>query len=127
MNLQNLHDEIMQYFLVFDHKLKNEKFQHPKHFRALEGTTNGYEFKLAADEKELMEWGQLMRNCVGSYADKIRDGSVAIFGVFKGKKLVYNVKVNSTGLMEAKKFANNNVDDSGWKLIRNWFSNLEVL
>lgn len=49
-----------------------------------------FEFRLPEHSHTLIEWGQLMNNCVGGYGSRVKDGSALVVGVFNPEgKMVY--------------------------------------
>lgn len=80
-----LHDDLA----IYARKKKQENIEFEE---VIKPTTIGeFEFRLAKDSYELIEWSTLMHNCVSVYSESMKRKQRLIGGIFKDEKLIYNV------------------------------------
>jgi len=90
MTINQIHDR----FAVEGRKRKSANFDlNPsKDLLLLENfEANGYTLKVPKTSHELQEWGNIMHNCVASYAGNMQAGANNLFAVFKDEEMLYNV------------------------------------
>ncbi|QCI28046.1 PcfJ domain-containing protein [Caminibacter pacificus] len=79
-------------------------------------------FKLPKNSIELKNYGNELRNCLSMYTN-VHNKRYLIFGVFKGRKLKYAVNFDKQKkfIVEAKGFANSNINEKDYKVIEKFF------
>lgn len=73
--------------------------QSSKPYKKLDGkvTPLGYRIVSAKETHELLDWGAVMNNCIGSYGHMATNGSTNLFAIFQGEALVGNMEVGTNG------------------------------
>lgn len=67
----------------------------------------GYQIQAARSFEDLIRWGKLLRNCIGSYLKLAQSGESNLFVLIRGGKPVGNMELSSTGeLVQLVGFAN---------------------
>jgi hypothetical protein len=64
------------------------------------------EIEVARDTHTLVHWGQKMKHCIGSYADRALEGDYVLLGLKKDGQLVYNISLYRGTIDQFKGFAN---------------------
>lgn len=81
----NLHDDLSV-------SAKRRMRENIEFEEVIKPTTIGeFEFRLAKNSYELIEWSTLMHNCVSAYSESMKRKQRLIGGIFKDEKLIYNV------------------------------------
>ena len=78
----------------------------------LEAHINGYDFIMPKTSHELIDLGEAMRNCVGSYKKRVAQGKCAIVDCTKDGKPVVCIEIQHGLIMQAKLFDNKSVRSS---------------
>jgi hypothetical protein len=118
-----LNHPIKRYFKSIEDTLRNTidyyeyEYSIPMKFKF-----DKFVFKLPKNSIELKNYGNELRNCLSSYT-KIHNKRYLIFGVFKEGKLKYAVNFDKQKkfILEAKGFANSNINEKDYKIIENFF------
>lgn len=77
-------------------KIKNPcvVFEYKKGAVEIDNATVGdFKIVLPKNSYELIDWGQKMSNCVGSYSSLIKNNNCLVLGVEKGGELKYNIEI----------------------------------
>lgn len=84
-NLISRHGENMMLFLErkfpYLEKISKEKFM-------------DYKIIIPQDKSTLVEWGNIMGNCIGGYADTARDGNTIVLALYENEKVKYNIEIS---------------------------------
>lgn len=108
--LKDIHDYVSREF----GKIKDPAvvFEYPDYVQSIDGVEiEGLIIKLAKDSHVLIDWGQEMHNCIGSYKDRVASKECVLIGVYEGSKIKYNIEVGPAGIKQFKKV--NNVEETG--------------
>ncbi len=95
-NLDRLHDDIMRQ----TRRLKQADYKFPelnKELAAIDSQSIGsLEVVLPKTHYELIEWSEIMNNCINSYASAVKKGDLIVLGVLKNNKMKYNISIGPT-------------------------------
>jgi len=90
-DLQKYHDDLA----AFHRKLRDPKVDFQRY--DFDGAKIGdFTVEVCKDSHQLIDWSTYMSNCVSSYRSRILDGDIAMCGLFKDDKLVYNLSLRVT-------------------------------
>lgn len=130
-NIKEIHDKLM--IEVNKQKYKNIPIEYSKREKKLEANMDGLSFELAKDTNALVDCGQQMHICVGSYRDKVLNKCATIVFLKENEKyigcieLVVKQKDKDLHLCQAKAFANNGLYGSYAKALIAWCENNHIV
>lgn len=106
-SIRDIHDRFSE--LYFKLKKPNQVFSYSKKERLLEDDINSISFSLPIDSCQLINVGEKMHICVGSYSSAVFLKDCIIIVMKKDNKYVGCLELSSTGkrLIQAKSFCNN--------------------
>lgn len=88
-NILEVHDKLSN--IQRKQKVVNTKFK--QYFENF--SVDQYEVRLPEDTHTLVEWGDIMHNCVASYKNSHKSGVTKVLGIFEDDKLKYNVSIRN--------------------------------
>jgi len=109
VNVMNNHQNAL-----IDEKYK-KGFEYTKKEKSLEGTFNGFEFKLPEKPSKLLELGQTLHNCVGGYIERVFKKSCLIVYATKDNKNRLCIEVRGNLIQQGR--ADHNSSPKGEALI----------
>lgn len=93
-NFQELHDDLSrQYRRMQD---ADYEFNIPKKLKPLDGVPAGENtIVIPKTRHELLNWGEILRNCIASYHSRFHKGDTYLLGVQdKDGEILYNIEIN---------------------------------
>lgn len=122
-HLERIHDELSK--TVSKMGRPNIEFKYEDYQKELEMEHEGYSLKLAKDSHELIEVGSLMKICVGSYGQSVRDAQLLIVVAYTtdGEPAIcYEIrgKKNAWFLRQAKCIANSRPEGDKLAVTQKW-------
>ena len=113
-SLKKLHDAASKIFARLKHKAFDldleKKYPSITSFNGAKLGESGYSIVVPKTNLDVIVWGQLLRNCVGGYSNKIRDGICLVLGVEKDGEISHCIEIarsnGSAALQQFKGFAN---------------------
>ena len=103
-------------------KEPNVKIEYDKKYFDLNDKINEFVFSLAEDTYELIDIGQEMHICVGSYGKRAANGKLIIVKMMQGNQYVGCIELSSNGkeLKQAKACFNNRLEEKKAEALREW-------
>jgi hypothetical protein len=96
--IQQIHDYISKELRKV--RDPNFIFEYSKKQQKIHGlVVDNLRIELPIDRDTLVDYGQIMKNCVGSYSYYIQSGQGLILGVIKDGQLTYNVEIEKDGVV----------------------------
>lgn len=125
-DLRKVHDELSKDYRKV--KEKNLKINYKPDFYKLEDTIDGFEFKLMKNTYEMIDVGQEMHICVGSYGNSAVAGRCVILTMSKGNKHVGCIELSSDGkrLVQAKACFNNLLQEKKAEVLKQWIEKNKI-
>lgn len=78
-------------------------------------------FILPKTTEELIYWGKILNNCMGTYCKFVLDKSCIILGIFKNKRLLYAIEVQEKEIIQMSRKNNQQIDnESHLDIINQW-------
>jgi hypothetical protein len=107
---KDIHDNIsIQYRKL---QSKDYEFKVNKKLQKIDGTLIGSEIITVPKTKyELIEWGEKMNNCIGSYHSEVNSQRTIILGVKEGNEIKYNIEIRGGYISQFVKNRNMNADE----------------
>lgn len=93
------HDQLLAAYYARKVTARSKKISYPEDFR-MELTQGDYRIKFAENTKELVEWGNEMRHCIGVYAKAAVQGVSILGAVYVEDKFKYNFEVRNQHLVQ---------------------------
>ena len=122
LRIERLHSEFIRVGRMWKYVHGEKKrFDYHKNDLAAQGVIDGLTFQLPETTEVLHEWATLLHNCMFGYSDMVHKGKTVIYGVFKGKKLLYAVEIRHNKIVQALGKFNRQIKEEDRKRIDMWF------
>lgn len=124
-SLREIHDNFSKTYDKI--RRENKIIPYSKEENMLEEVINGYEFRLPVDTHTLIDVGNYMHICVGSYDTKAINKICTIVVVYKNGTPEICIELNSNQeLVQAKTKYNNRAYDEKAEVLRTWVENHNI-
>lgn len=118
-DIYNMHNRLSRDYNKIKHK--NKLIPYDKKLMKLNCDINEYHFRLAPDTYSLVNCGECMGICVGSYGNQAYSGSSIIVFLFKNDKYVSCIELSKNlTLVQAKAKYNNKVQKDDAYVLKEW-------
>ena len=99
----------------------------PYMMKDFEGEVNDYIIKAPDCQQDLIDEGQMQSNCVGSYIDKVINGTSMVFFMRKKKtpdQSLVTIEVRNNELAQVKARFNKQPSDTEMDAVNTWFGKM---
>jgi hypothetical protein len=116
--VKELHDSVMKDHELISRHGENLMLFLERKFPYLEAFSEnefrGCQIVIPKDKATLVEWGQQLGNCIGSYGQDARDGQTIIFALYEKDKVKYNIEISPSDgrIKQFVSHSNNIVDEN---------------
>jgi hypothetical protein len=130
-DLTELHDKISKTYNEFKAEANKLPINYTTAEAKLNMKVNDFEIKLPKDTSEIVLYGQALKNCVASYAERACNKQIYILGVYRKDTLKYNIELhkdNQKGIqiVQFKGMRNATPDPDDEKVIREAITNFNT-
>ena len=126
LTFEKLHDKLSQYSAILRLKEKNQPFV-IDHLLDYEARMDTLSFKLPKKPSHLIEWSEILHNCISSYSDRFRSGESVLIGIYRKKKLLYNMEIQNNEVKQLKgKNNSNDIKPNHLKAIKKYLAKRKI-
>ena len=118
IGIKELHDEFVKisrekrYKNMYESKLNYKKIKSKACI-----DIKGYQIKLPQNGKELLQWADILHNCMAGYFDMIQKDETIIYGFFKDSILKFAVEIDDGSLIQASGKYNSQLENEEQEIL----------
>ena len=104
----------------------NEDYWYPKTIKNACVEIDSYSVRVPKNNKELLEWGEVLDNCLSGYNSWIYCKTTLVFGFFKGNTLYFVVEISNGAIVQSSYKNNKELKEADKKIVDIWYEKYDV-
>lgn len=128
-DLKQAHDNAVKVFNAIQNKIKNDKYKNSyERLKKLDYRSGGLIITVPSDVNQILEEGKALHHCVGTYVDRVIDGTTSILFIRKAddqNKPYYTLEYKNNQVIQCRGLKNKSMTGEIKEFVDEWQKHLK--